>query len=186
MSRYDAEILNEDGTGRVAVDLRTLDDEKLTALRGDANLNGDATMVETITDILDGTAEELVEPTDHRWADMPPGSANARICADCGAYPGEDAIPPEDAIRQAFATLNRVQSPDDATSAALAHAQRALNIALLVIRFPVGALVRHVKADPMSPAGVAQGVAQDGRVWVQWPWGEPSAERPDMIRRVDQ
>jgi len=52
MNDFTATILSDDGEGQVEVDLRTLDTDRLTALRNEAGQAGDAELAETITDIL--------------------------------------------------------------------------------------------------------------------------------------
>jgi hypothetical protein len=54
---YTASVMNADGTGLVDVDLRDLDQERLTALRAEAGAHGDADLVRTI-DAID-TANRL-------------------------------------------------------------------------------------------------------------------------------
>ena len=52
MNDFTATILSDDGEGQVEVDLRTIDPDRLTALRNEAGTAGDSEMVETITGIL--------------------------------------------------------------------------------------------------------------------------------------
>jgi len=52
MNDTTAFVMADDGEGLVEVDLRTLDTDRLTALRDEAGTAGDSKMVATITGIL--------------------------------------------------------------------------------------------------------------------------------------
>ena len=54
---YTAWIMNDDGDHFGAVDLRTIDADRLRLLRDEAGCAGDSEMVSTIDSILAGTAD---------------------------------------------------------------------------------------------------------------------------------